>query len=203
MNEDNFGLSFSNIPIINLRMEFNESFQFMFSDQAEQALRLPTRRVDVPLLTWYGMPEDLYTLMLQRAILGIEAYLPGALMTVSAQMGKVSSELFAQINNPFRLRGKSGVEKIYHRMPALVHPELSLLRMDAALYDRTQAFYSQVRNPLFHGEQFSDLKIEGIRNAFDHVARLYEWIDGWHDPEWIVKGFRFVAGVRSRVTRKS
>lgn len=199
--DNDFGINFSNIPIVNLRIEFNNAYAFVFGEQAERALRPPIQAVEAPMLTWFGMPEDLFTLMLQRAILGIEAYLPAALKDVSAKLGHVSSERWAQIDDPFGLGGRSAVNNIYHRMPSLVRPELSLKHTAPALYERTLLFYKHVRNPLFHGEQLSDAKIDGIRNAFDHVARLYEWIDGWHDPEWIMKGFGFVAGVRSRIAK--
>jgi hypothetical protein len=148
------------------------------------------------------MPEDLFTLMLQRAVLGIESYLPSALRTVAAQLGSITHELCVQLDDPFALGGKQAVTNIYHRMPQLVHPELSLKFCDESLYERTRIFYREVRNPLFHGEQLADPTIEAIRCAYTHLAALYDWMDGWHDPDWFMKGFAAVSGLPSRFKQK-
>ncbi len=193
-----FGLRFANIPIMNLRFEFNQSYAFVFDQQAERSLQPPIEAVRAPLFVWCGMPDDLFTLLLQRAVLGVEAYLPAALKFAAAQLGKVSTELFKKLDDPFSLGGASLVANVYHRMPSAVHSELSLRHLDEELYERTRKFYKQIRNPLFHGRQLHDTEIGAVRKAFDHVAQLYEWIDYWHNPELQMKGFGQVAGVRKR-----
>ncbi len=193
-----FGLRFSNIPTVNLRMEFNRTYAYMFSDAATAALRPPIHAVEAPMFVWLGMPDDLMTLLLQRAILGVESYLPAALMHASAQLGVASKELFAKLHDPFSLGGKTVASNIYHRMPAAVHPELSLQYLDQELFDKNLRFYKTVRNPLFHGKQLHDTNIEALRLAFDHIARIYEWIDYWHNPEHHIKGGSNFAGVRNR-----
>lgn len=197
-HDDLFGLRFSNIPTVNLRMEFNRTYAFVFSEKAAEALKPPIEAVVAPMFVWCGMPEDMFTLMLQRAILGVEAYLPAALKYVSAQLNVISKELIATLDDPFSLGGKSAAANIYHRMPAAVHHELSLKHLDQELYERTIRFYRLVRNPLFHGQQLHDTDIHAVRRAFDHVARLYEWIDYWHNPELHMKGLGKIAGVRNR-----
>ena len=197
-NDDLFGLQFSNIPTMNLRFEFNQTYAFVFSQSAEQALQSPIQPVKAPMFIWCGMPDDLFTLMLQRAVLGVEAYLPSALKFAAAQLGNQSTELFEKLNNPFSLGAASSVTNIYHRMPAAVHPELSLKHLDEELYEHTQKFYKYIRNPLFHGSQLHNTDIIALRRSFDHVAKLYEWIDYWHNPELKMKGFGQVAGIRTR-----
>lgn len=194
---DSFGMKFSNIPTMNLRLEFNDTYRFVFSVQAEQALNGPVHPVRTPMFIWGGMPEDLFTLLLQRAVLGVEAYLPGALMHAAAQLGVASKELFAKLHDPFSFGARSAATNIFHRMPAAVHEELSLKHLDQVLYEATVRFYREVRNPLFHGGQLeSHTSIASIRGAFEHLASLYEWIDHWHNPELLLPGFGRVAGIR-------
>lgn len=199
MNENSFSeLRFTNIPIINLRMEFNSTYEYVFSAAAADALKPPIYPVKVSAFVWLGMPGDLMTLLLQRAILGVEAYLPAALKYAAVQLNVVSKELLAKVDNPFSLGGRTLASNIYDRMPAAVHAELSLRYLDQELYDRNLRFYRSVRNPLFHGKQLRDTEIEALRSAFDHIARVYEWIDYWHDPELQVEGGGKLAGVRNR-----
>lgn len=200
--EPPFGLKFSNIPLINLRMEFNHTYAFLHSPDAEECLKPPVKPIRTRLFIWGGMPEDLMTLVLQRAILGIEAYLPGALMLTSAVLGNVSKELIAKLKNPFSFGSKSAVENIYHHMPSAVHPELSLRNLDEALYKRNVVFYRKVRNPIFHGQQVSQPSISSMCEAFLHLAHLYEWIDYWYNPEKLIKGGAAFAGVHLRYPKK-
>jgi hypothetical protein len=193
-----FLLKFENIPLINLRMEFNRTYAFIHSQEADTCLKPPIEPVRAPMFIWGGMPDDLMTLLLQRAILGVEAYLPGALIHTSAILGNLSSTLSAKLKNPFAFGARSAVANIYHHAPASVHPELSLRHLDEDLYQRTVQFYRLVRNPIFHGKQIHDADISHVRNAFDHVARIYEWIDYWYNPEKLVKGGAAFAGVRAR-----
>lgn len=190
-----FNFQFSNIPTINLRIEFNKTYGFLHSEEAVEALRGPIKVVRTPMLIWGGMPDDLMTLLLQRAILGVEAYLPAALMETAAHAGKVSKELFDKLHNPFALGSKSVVANIYHRMPTELDPTLSLKHYDQSLYERTAVFYREVRNPLFHGQQLSHTSIESVRSTFHHLALLYAWLDKWYDPEHLWPGGSSFAGV--------
>ncbi len=201
-DEPPFGLKFSNIPVINLRMEFNYMYAFLHSRDAEACLKPPLKPIRTRLFVWGGMPDDFMTLVLQRAILGIEAYLPFALWYTSAVLGNMSKELVAKLKKPFSFGSKSAVANIYHRMPAAVHPELSLRHLDEALYERNVAFYREVRNPLFHGQQLTEPSVSSMREAFLHLAHLYEWIDYWYNPEKLVKGGAVFAGVHMRYAKK-
>lgn len=182
-----FGLAFGNIPLINLRDEFKATHDFVKSPEAESCLKPPIRPIQTPLFIWGGMPDDFMTLILQRSILGVEAYLPGALLHVSDALGVASKELVAKIRNPSTFGSKLMVANVYDRMPASVHEELSLKHLDQGLYERTVSFYREIRNPIFHGKQLSSPGIEGLRAAFAHIAQLYEWIDYWHDPKKVFK----------------
>jgi hypothetical protein len=192
-------LRLTNIPLINLRMEFNLCFQFVFNENLEHAIKPPIRPIYTPLMIWLGMPEGLLTLLIQRAILGIEAYIPGAVMHETALRGTLSADLAEKLKNPFSFGGRSTVANFYHRLPAQVDPTFSLKVADKQSFDRTVRFYSGIRNPLFHGKQVNECDLAPVRAAFDHLAQLYEWIDSWHSPEHLIKGGTALANVRARV----
>lgn len=193
-----FGLTFDNIPLLNLRMEFHRAFSLVFSEGFEKVLKQPLQPIQAPPMVWYGMPEDFLTLLLQRAILGIESYLPGALIHTSAILGKISEEHFTRMRNPFSFGARSAVKNLYHLMPAEVHEELSLMHLDQALYQKTGLFYKHIRNPIFHGKQLREINIAALRSAFNHLALIYEWIDYWFDPEKLIDGGSALANVRAR-----
>jgi hypothetical protein len=69
---DLFALKFGNIPLINLRIEFNGTYLFIRSPDAETCLKSPIVPVRAPMLIRDGMPDNLVTLLLQRAIFGVE-----------------------------------------------------------------------------------------------------------------------------------
>jgi hypothetical protein len=179
-------------------MEFNNTYNFIHSQEIENYLKLPIKPIKTPMFVWAGMREDLMTLLLQRAILGVEAYLPSALINTSVTLGRHSLNLSAKLRNPFSFGAKSAVVNIYHRAPAAVHPELSLRHLNLDLYERNVQFYRIVRNQVFHGKQIRDADISHIRSAFDHIAQIYEWIDHWYNPEELITGGASFADIRLR-----
>lgn len=193
-----FGLRFTNVPLINLRWEFRDHYRLVNEPSFEDYFTGSIRPIDSPYFRWLGMPDDFLTLILQRAILGIEAYLSGAVYVECGYRGTFTQELGAKIHNPFRLEGRKTVDKFYDKLPGLFDETASLKVANQKLWERNVDFYKNVRNPLFHGKQISNGNISGVREAFDHLAQLYEWIDTWHTPEKLMKGLSqsFVAGKR-------
>lgn len=183
-----FDLSFSNIPSVNLRLEFDRTYEFVRSTEAERGLKHTATPIDASTMRWHGMPEDLFTLLLQRSVLGLESYLSSALWRTSALLGILNAELSAKLRNPSAFGAKLFVTNIYDRMPAAVHPELSLRYQDQRLYEKTVAFYKEIRNPIFHGKQLSEPKIEAIRGTFEHLSQVFGWIDHWHPPDLVNSG---------------
>lgn len=178
-----FRLAFSNIPSINLRIEFDRAHEFVNSSAAERGLKFSTEPIETAVMKWNGMPEDLFTLLLQRSVLGLESYLSSALWHTSAVLGIATPSLAAKIRNPSAFGARLFAANIYDRMPASVHPELSLRYQDQSLYEKTVAFYKEVRNPIFHGKQLSNPDVEALRDAFAHLSNVFGWIDHWHPPE--------------------
>lgn len=177
---ETFSLKLSNIPLINLRNEFTRYYKALTDEAFLSQFKGAIRPIDTPYMTWYGMPDDLITIILQRAILGIESYLPGAVFHELGIRGLLKNNIHL-LRNPFQLGGRGTVENFYHELPMLVDKAYSLKSYNPQLFNKTVLFYKEVRNPVFHGHNLSDRDIGGLKRIFDYLSEIYTWIDSWHD----------------------
>ncbi len=179
---DPIELETSNIPIINLRMEFDEYLNLLRSEPFKKSLfECFINPVKVSKMAWGGMPHDLLTLMLQRSILGLEAYVSAAVSFELPPESHLSEEIIASLNNPFRLNRKL-VVAIYDKLPGLISDECKLSTYSQALFDALARLYESVRNPIFHGSQvnLSPETYSKVANCFELLAAVYSWIDTWY-----------------------
>ncbi|WP_049721228.1 hypothetical protein [Gilvimarinus polysaccharolyticus] len=184
-----FGLQLSSVPLVNLRIDFYRSYKFLYSKAAGDALTPPRLEpIEYDYFTWYGMPNDFFTLISQRAILGLESYVPGTLFFLSHDVRGRDDKYLEKLKNPFSFGGRSIVKNLYDTAPGDIDPSFSLLIRNQSLYQEAQKMYREVRNPLFHGGQLTDLNIISIQGLFNHIAQLYVWVDSIYDPEKIVNG---------------
>ena len=136
--------------------------------------------VELPGLTWRGLPHDALTYMLQRAILSVEACVAVAAYEEVHTRDLDTPERLAYIEDPNSAPGKRGMaESFYNNLPALVDPGFALQSVDEALWERTKAFYKEVRNPLFHGYQISHPSLDAVIPLFGLLEAVYEWMDSW------------------------
>lgn len=178
---ETFGIVFENIPIINLRNEFARYYAALDDKNFLSQFEGPIQPVETPYMIWYGMPDDLITMIMQRVILGVEAYLPGAVFHELGIQGKLNKNNLTYLRNPFELGGRSTVENYYDKLPSLIDKTLSLKSFDNKLWSQTKAFYKEVRNPIFHGNNISNRDIKGLKKVFIYLSHIYKWIDSWHD----------------------
>jgi len=192
---ETFGLQLDRIPILNLRLEFNDYQWLVATPEFAKRVEAPSEPIHTPLFLWNTMPEGLLTLILQRAILGLEAYLPG---TVYVQLGGkpgYEEHVMRYVANPARLC-RSIADAYFNRLPTLINPAHALRAANPELWLRTKRLYDEVRNPLFHGWQLAKTDVEGLRAVMAHIQQLYDWVDGWHDPEiWMPGAGRLVRRV--------
>jgi len=198
-----FELQFSNVPVVNLRREFLATHQLIFSDRGERAIKMPIEPIDAPLFVWRGMPEPCFTVLLQRSIAGVEAYLPAALIETAFIENRLSPDLIDKIREPFSFGSSTAVTNLYDLRPAAVRPDLSLKICSRVLYERTHCFYNQIRNPVSHGGQIANPTVTALREAFGHIAKLYEWIDSWYDLEHVWPGGRILGDFRTATVSQS
>ena len=176
----------SNIPLWNLREEFHHVSEMLHSEDFVAALRSHKRPVKTPILDWHGSGADLLSLLVQRAVLGVESYTVGAAWTKLIELGRMTTELNEKVRNPFSIKGKPGTASAYyHKLPTLIHPDLSVAVVDPEFWAQLEDFYKKVRNPLFHGSHFASGDIHNATKSFWFVEELYAWLDQWHKPEWL------------------
>jgi hypothetical protein len=189
-------LKLSNIPMINLRHEFflwNRGIRSQkFGQQFEIGYRQPIR---TPLLIWGGNPGDLLTLILQRAILGLESYVGAAVWIELGRSGRLTPELHSQVRNPFTIKSKKKgtAYRYYNTLPAFLDPKYALenWKTNAALWSEMSGFYKTVRNKILHGYQIGSRSPGVLVKYFDMFAQTYEWVNSWHTLEVRgAKGFR-------------
>ena len=185
-----FGLRFHNIPLINLRSEFNIYLSLFSRENFRAQFKSPKHREMVlPNMVWGGSHDTLLTLLLQRALVGIEAYIPGAIMTEAGIRGCLEKCDFEFLRNPYKLKGRGTVENYYHRLPSQLCKDFSLKVYDVTLWEKNIEFYRKVRNPLFHGKEIKSNCVDGVYESYMHIQDLYNWIDSWHNPNNIMQGF--------------
>lgn len=181
-----FSPPMANIPLWNLREEFHYTREMLHSAHFSAAYHAGQRPLQTPLFNWHGGDTDLLSLLVQRAIQGVESYTVGAVWIKLSELGKMTNELNAQVRNPFSIRRGSGtVGAYYDNLPALIHPDLSVKIVDPEFWSQLKDFYKDVRNPLFHGSHFGSGDLFNATKSFWFIEELYAWIDQWHAPEWV------------------
>jgi hypothetical protein len=173
-----FDISLNNIPHINLRNEFVRYYSALNDEDFISQFKGEIQPIKTPYMTWYGMPDDLLTLIVQKVTVGLESYLPGAVFMELGKQGRLKENVL-YVRDPFKLKGRGTVENYYHLLPSLINDNVSLKNSDLKLYNETKAFYKEIRNPIFHGSELQDQNIIGIKNIFEYLANVYKWIDSW------------------------
>lgn len=178
-----YDLELSNIPLINLRMNFHNLFLTICSKRFYDQINNYSTPVELPLMVWGGMHDPLFTFLLQQILTGTESYISGAVFNECGMKGLLNEETMKKINNPFLLGGRSTANNFYNKLPSLGDPNLKLKKQNIVLWDQVVQFYKEIRNPIFHGYEIRSHNIEGIYKSFVLVAEIYEWIDSWHSIE--------------------
>ena len=178
-----YDLELSNIPLLNLRMDFHNLFLTICSKKFYDQVNDNLTPVELPLMVWGGMSDPLITYLLQKILTGAESYICGAVFDECGINGLLNEDIMKKINNPFLLKGRSTANNYYNRLPSLVDPKIKLENQNKGLWDQVDQFYRDIRNPIFHGNEIRSQRspnIEGIYKSFVLIAEIYEWIDSWH-----------------------
>jgi hypothetical protein len=169
-----------NVPIINLRKEFFQHHDLIHSEEFMCAAFNSTVPVQLPSMLWSGLPNDLFTLMTQRAISGLEASIVAAAEYELLKAGRLTPDIQDSLDDPFSLRG-SAVKVLYDKVPELVSKDVMLSNINPELYEKTRSFYKEIRNPIFHGNQLvcTYESYPVLTNVYEHMRLLHSWIDEW------------------------
>jgi len=167
-----------NIPIVNIQEEVTTHKALLADDEFRKRLLNIRDPVETPYLIWKGLPKNLLTYFLQRAILGVEACVSAAAWEARA-LDLFTDELAQKMEDPFRLRGQGTADVFYNRLPGLLDPEYALERCDPRLWATTKQFYKEIRNPLFHGYQLYRPEAEQVSEALALLDSVQAWIETW------------------------
>jgi hypothetical protein len=183
-------IKLSNIPLLNLRSKFFNHYHAVKSTEFADSMKKwkAGAGIGMPYFTWYSSPEELFTYLCQASIIGLECYVTGAVYLVLGRLGLLKDNI-RFVKNPFSIPGRGGTAvKYYKQLPGLASDEITLPYLNPKLWADVQIFYTEFRNPLFHGMQFESSDPKDIIAVFELLADIYEWIDAWYDPELIFKG---------------
>ena len=182
-----FGVAFENVPLINLRWEFRDYFFRVHDRWFLHEPDFKPKPITTSYFVWVGMPDAGASMLVSRAVVGLESYICAAANFESAYRGSRSAQLQAACRNPFTL-GKHAADNLFNRLPDLVATGLQMKTSSPAQWVNVSAFYKEVRNPLSHGRQFDSISQPKLSELFACIAEIYQWIDTWFDPEKILPG---------------
>lgn len=184
---ETFSVRLSNIPLINLREDFKEHYFAMkstwFRRQFVGEIKWPIKS---PNILWNTMPNGLLTLILQRAVVGVESWMYGAVFSELGRRGMLNEETLKYLRSPSKLGGRSMANSIYNKMPGLVSDQHPMTVSDHKLYMRVLAFYKEVRNPIMHGFEVDSKTYDGVLSCFDLMYEIHCWTDSWFSFESII-----------------
>jgi hypothetical protein len=186
-----FDLKLSVVPILNARIDFNRDCNILSNPEfREQVVRWHFRTpIHAGYIIWGGDPSMLLTLFLQRAIIGIEAYIPPVVFSAAIQYVRVNTSIANATRDPFSLRGGNATDIIYNVLPGLVDSTFPLRRAHGSVWKQLRRFYERIRNPLFHGSQLITTKyshvetLDSVLRAFELFKQVYNWVDWWYPPK--------------------
>ncbi len=172
----------TNLPVINLRREFEEYRVIFNGNEFEEIISLShINPVRISNITWHGLPNELMTLIVQRSILGLESYISAAVVHELQSRGLEERLKNPAIDNPFSLN-KSAVVALYEKLPGLIGDDFKLSSHDNKLFLEVKNFYKSVRNPIFHGKQLSlsgSYYLEAVK-SLSLISKIYSWVDTWY-----------------------
>jgi hypothetical protein len=179
-------LEISNIPLINLRFEFLTYYDAFQKENIEEVIDKNIKLLNVPFcLLPIQNKETLFTSVLQRVILGFEAFYTGAASEILIMREADLKTLRSFKQDPRRwAKDKSYCHAAFIKIPGQLNEDYRLDRRNSRLYDKVRKFYREVRNQLFHGCQFNKIKI----HEFQDFLRMYEGLCDWVQLEYEVMG---------------
>lgn len=191
LNCSQFGLTLSNLPLINIRSDFNallalfrsETFRKQFKGYKGNKIPVKTH-----YFTWHGSPNTLLTYLLRDVIVGLECAVGGAVHFEAAVSGKMTKKISAAINDPFSLKMGGTAACVYIGLPGLIDSSIALDKAKPELWKQVKTFYREVRNPIFHAYEIGSNDPEPVWKSFELIWEVYQWLNSWHSLEKLLAG---------------
>ena len=165
---------------MNLRFQYAHDRRIVFTEGLEQSLHAwKFGQGDVTVS--YADPDSYFTMLVRTTVVGIECTLPNLAIEELLFSNRLTEEVRRAIRHPTGL-ARSTADAYYNKIPYYVNESAPLKSHDGALWNTIQQFYREIRNPLFHGSQLTDVKAEPLRSLFRMFDDIFKWIDSWTDP---------------------
>jgi hypothetical protein len=182
-----FGLTLQNIPTINLRQQYAHDRETVFADDlAEKIHAWKFGRTEGPATVTYPEPDAYFTMLLRSTIVGIECTLESSALVELLFANRLTEPLRHSIRHPSSL-ARSMADAYYNKIPQLINVSAPLKAHNSDLWNTVHQFYREIRNPISHGYQLSDVKADSLREVFGMFDQIYSWIDSWADPHRVQK----------------
>ena len=173
-----FGVQIANIPIINVQRELAFYRALLRDEEFLAKLGKVGEPIDIGHLEWRDLPKNLLTYMVQRGILAVEATVDAA-VDYQAAFEKRHDAAFAAKRAVVWNGGGSAANTYYNKLPGFLNPRYMLCNSDRDLWATTKRFYSEIRNPLFHGYQLSQPRPTSVLEILDYLGTMMQWIETW------------------------
>ena len=185
------GLKLSGLPLVNIRLEFNQllalfrSKHFRNQFAGNKGKPIPIRSHH---FTWHGRAEVLLSYLLRDAIVSLESAVSGAVYIEALHSGTLTSNVLETTKNPFSLPERGTASCVFNGLPSLINPSFALMAMDQQLWGKFQSFYREVRNPLFHAYEVAGNDPEPVWQCLELLWLGFQWINNWHPVEKLMAG---------------
>lgn len=134
----------------------------------------------------YADPESYFTNLFRTTIVAIECAIESSAVEEFLFSNRLTEQMRHSVRNPSSL-ARSLPDAYYNRLPHLVNVRAPLKSCNGKLWNTVQRFYQEIRNPIFHGHQLSDVKAESVRETFGMFDGIFVWLDSWADPNRMQK----------------
>lgn len=187
---NSFGLSLTNVPIVNLRLDFNLLVGMFRNEAFRRQFKGLSRVIDeirTPQFTWYGRPALILTHLLREAIVGIESAVCTAVLFEAQDRDLPRHQYLSAVSDPLSLGG-STANCVYNKLPEIINPGYPLRLRNEALWLRVRTFYNEVRNSLFHAYEISDSDPDPVWQCLEMLREVHEWLNSWHPIGRVASG---------------
>lgn len=190
LDTEHFDLKLANLPLHNLRFDFNALLALFRSERFRKQFK-GHRGKQIPIrthyFTWDGRREALLSHLLREAIISVECAVSGAVFVEGLERGEGREVRDATIN-PHSLKGQGTADCVYNKLPSLVEPKWAMKVSDPELWERTRSFYTKVRNPLLHAYEVQGHDPEPTWKCLEFLWEVFQWLNGWHPIERLAAG---------------
>lgn len=173
----------STLPLLNQRNEFRHYKRILRDPDFRSSIESESGdEFMCGKFAWLGKEEGV-SVLVQRIVMGVEAWIPNAAMIELGAQGKLTTDIAEKLSDPFKLKGRGTADCYFNSVPALIDEAFALRSYDPALWEAIKSFYRNIRNPIFHGSYISAITASDLDYIVGKFELIYGWCDVWADVD--------------------